>query len=79
VQEFYKKIGVADAVILSIAEHNGSYTAAYQNLFDWASRISDAVFQYKPIRYSSNPSISDVERNNAFHGYPFHRTIIESR
>ena len=46
---FFKKIGDADAVIISFAEHNGSYTAAYKNLFDWASRIDQKVFQSKPM------------------------------
>jgi chromate reductase len=36
---FFEKIGSADGVIVSFAEHNGSYTATYKNLFDWASRI----------------------------------------
>lgn len=48
-QSFYKKIGDADAVIISFAEHNGSYTAAYKNLFDWTSRISQKVFQGKKM------------------------------
>lgn len=46
---FYEKIGQADAIILSFAEHNGSYTAAYKNLFDWASRIDMKVYQNKPV------------------------------
>lgn len=45
---FFEKIGAADAVIVSFAEHNGSYSAAYKNLFDWASRIDQKVFQDKP-------------------------------
>ncbi len=47
--EFYTKIGAADAVIVSFAEHNGLYNAAYKNLFDWASRIDQAVYQKKPM------------------------------
>jgi len=46
--DFYNKISVADAVIISFAEHNGSYTAAYKNLFDWTSRIDMKVYQDKP-------------------------------
>ena len=45
---FFEKIGAADALIVSFAEHNGSYSAAYKNLFDWASRIDQKVFQDKP-------------------------------
>ncbi|MDO6497973.1 NADPH-dependent FMN reductase [Photobacterium sanguinicancri] len=48
-QAFFKKIGEADALIISFAEHNGSYTAAYKNLFDWTSRIDQKVFQGKPM------------------------------
>jgi chromate reductase len=29
----------ADGIIISFAEHNGSYTAAFKNIFDWISRI----------------------------------------
>ncbi|MBR9862905.1 MAG: NAD(P)H-dependent oxidoreductase [Rhodobacteraceae bacterium] len=47
-QEFLNKIKSADGVIVSFAEHNGSYTAAYKNLFDWASRIDQKVYQDKP-------------------------------
>ena len=46
---FFKKLGESDAIIISFAEHNGSYTAAYKNLFDWASRIDQKVFQNKPM------------------------------
>ncbi|MGS0674877.1 NADPH-dependent FMN reductase [Shewanella sp. 0m-4] len=48
-QQFFAKIGEADAIIISFAEHNGSYTAAYKNLFDWTSRIDMKVFQNKPM------------------------------
>jgi len=48
-QQFFDKIGAADAVIISFAEHNGSYSAAYKNIFDWASRIDSKVFQGKPM------------------------------
>ncbi|GLX87417.1 FMN reductase [Thalassotalea loyana] len=48
-QRFFKAIGEADAIVISFAEHNGSYTAAYKNLFDWTSRIDMKVFQNKPM------------------------------
>ncbi|GEM80000.1 NADPH-dependent FMN reductase [Vibrio superstes] len=50
-QKLIAKIGRADAVIVSFAEHNGSYTAAFKNLFDWATRIERNVFQNKPVVY----------------------------
>lgn len=46
---FFEKIGGADALLISFAEHNGSYTAAFKNLFDWCSRISPQVYQNKPV------------------------------
>lgn len=57
-REFFEKIGSADGVIVSFAEHNGSYSAAYKNLFDWASRIDQKVFQGKPaIFLSTSPGL----------------------
>ena len=47
--EFFEKIGSSDAIIVSYAEHNGSYTAAFKNLFDWMSRINSKVYQNKPM------------------------------
>ena len=48
-QRLFTKIGQADAVVISFAEHNGSYTAAYKNIFDWMSRINQKVFQNKSM------------------------------
>ena len=47
------KINYADAIIVSFAEHNGTYTAAFKNLFDWASRITRDVYQNKPVVFIS--------------------------
>jgi len=46
-QAFFNKIGEADVVLISYAEHNGNVTAAYKNLFDWTSRIDQKVYQNK--------------------------------
>jgi NAD(P)H-dependent FMN reductase len=46
---FMAKVAASDAVMISFAEHNGSYSAAYKNLFDWCSRIGPKVFQDKPL------------------------------
>jgi NAD(P)H-dependent FMN reductase len=48
-RRFFDKLGAADAVIVSFAEHNGSFTAAYKNLHDWASRIDMKIYQGKPV------------------------------
>ena len=47
--DFLAAIASADALVISFAEHNGSYTAAFKNLFDWASRAERKVFQNKPV------------------------------
>jgi chromate reductase, NAD(P)H dehydrogenase (quinone) len=47
--DFYNKLGNADMIIISFAEHNGSYTTAFKNIFDWASRINGKTFQNKPM------------------------------
>lgn len=39
----------ADAVLISLAEHNGSYTVAFKNLLDWSSRIEASLWLDKPM------------------------------
>ncbi len=51
--DFLAKIGAADALIIGMPEHNGLYTAAFKNLFDWCSRLGRDVFQGKPIVLTS--------------------------
>ena len=46
--QFLHKIGEADALVIAYAEHNGSFSAAYKNVVDWASRVRRKVFQGKP-------------------------------
>mgnify|MGYP000604436044 CR=1 FL=1 len=38
-----------DGFIVSLAEHNGSYAAAFKNIFDWSSRVEKNVFRDKPL------------------------------
>ena len=47
-RDFYDTVGAADALLISFAEHNGSYSVGYKNVYDWASRISMSVYQNKP-------------------------------
>lgn len=48
-RRFYEKLGNADLVVISFAEHNGVYSTAFKNVFDWASRIDFKTFQDKPM------------------------------
>ena len=38
-----------DGFIVSLAEHNSSYTAAFKNIYDWTSRVHANVFRDKPL------------------------------
>lgn len=46
---FFNQVREADVILISFAEHNGSYTTAYKNLYDWASRIDTRVYDNKPV------------------------------
>jgi chromate reductase, NAD(P)H dehydrogenase (quinone) len=76
-QEFFDRIGASDAVVISFAEHNGFYTAAYKNVFDWASRIDIRVYQDKPaVLFATSPGprgganvLDTAVRSGQFFGY----------
>jgi len=46
---FVEKIRSADLLIISLAEHNGTYTAAFKILFDWSSRVQLKMFEGKTM------------------------------
>lgn len=46
---FLVKIESADFLVISMAENNGNYSAAFKNVYDWCSRIMGKVFQGKPM------------------------------
>jgi NAD(P)H-dependent FMN reductase len=48
-QDFLNKIASSDLLVVSLAENNGNYSAAFKNFIDWASRINPKVFQKKPM------------------------------
>jgi chromate reductase, NAD(P)H dehydrogenase (quinone) len=77
--DFMIAVGNADLLILSMAEHNGSYTVAFKNVLDWASRINGKVFQDKPMLLLSTStgargakSVLDAAKNR----FPFHAAHI---
>lgn len=48
-QVFLDQISKADGIVISLAEHNASYSAAFKNVLDWASRINGKMWQEKPM------------------------------
>ncbi|OCB78730.1 NADPH-dependent FMN reductase [Flavobacterium crassostreae] len=48
-QSFLDSIASADVLVVSLAEHNGNYAAAFKNILDWCTRITPKVFHGKPM------------------------------
>jgi chromate reductase, NAD(P)H dehydrogenase (quinone) len=46
---FLNHIKESDGIILSLAEHNGAYSTAFKNIFDWMSRIDNKLWNNKPM------------------------------
>ena len=46
---FKDHIRQADGILISFAEHNGSYSVAFKNVMDWASRIEQGLWDDKPM------------------------------
>jgi NAD(P)H-dependent FMN reductase len=47
--KFKQLIDNSDAIVISLAEHNGLLTAAFKNLWDWTSRIEKNLWANKSI------------------------------
>lgn len=77
---FSEAIDRSDLILLSLAEHNGAYSAAFKNIFDWVSRIPNrTVFANKPIfLMSTSPGprggsgVLEIAKNR----FPFNGGVI---
>ena len=47
--KFKKLVNESTGIIISLAEHNGSYTSAFKNIYDWISVIEKTVWSNKPL------------------------------
>lgn len=44
-----KQLESAEGIVISLAEHNGSYAAAFKSAYDWLSRADKEVWKNKPM------------------------------
>jgi chromate reductase len=79
-QDFYTKLGSADLLVISFAEHNGAYSTAFKNIFDWTSRIHSKTFQEKQtliMAASPGPrggsSVLEIAKNR----FPFQGAVVK--
>ena len=47
--KFLNEIKNANGIIVSLAEHNGNFTVAFKNLYDWMSRVEQKLWNNKPL------------------------------
>jgi len=47
--QFKALIENSDGILISFAEHNSAYSAAYKNIYDWVSRIESDVWGNRPM------------------------------
>ncbi len=81
-RRFHDDLALADMIIISLAEHNGSYTSGFKNLFDWSSRVHSKLFEGKDLLLlSTSPGprggLSALEA--ATKRFPFHGGEIVGR
>ncbi len=77
--DFYNQLLTADLIIISFAEHNGSYTAAFKNIFDWISRINGKTFLEKKmllLATSPGPRGAATVLEAAKNRFPFHGALV---
>jgi chromate reductase len=63
-KQFYEKIEQTDIIVLSVAEHNAGMTAAFKNIYDWASRQKKLVFDNKPMLLLSTSPGRNAGKNS---------------
>ncbi len=49
IKEFKELIKKSAGIVISLAEHNGNFTSAFKNLYDWLTRLDRTVWEEKPM------------------------------
>lgn len=49
IQQFVDLVAEHDALIISLAENNSTYSVAFKNILDWSSRLKLKFFDEKPV------------------------------
>ena len=78
-QALNELVDKADGFIISLAEHNGAYSAAFKNAFDWLSRMEGKVWRGKPLLLlstSPGPRGGQSVMEIAMARFPRHDAVI---
>lgn len=78
-KRFKAAISEADGIIISFAEHNGSYSTAFKNVFDWMSRLEKPIWSNKPmllLSTSPGPRGAQLVLATATNSFPHQGGII---
>lgn len=80
--QFKEAIKNADAIVISFAEHNGNFAAAYKNIYDWVSRIEKDFWYNKPMfLLATSPGarggIGVLEIASKAYGYSNKNTVVD--
>ncbi len=76
---FLELLKTGDGIIMSLAEHNGSYTTVFKNLFDWLSRAEQKNWLGKPmLLMATSPGARGGQTvlNIAVERFPYHDADI---
>ena len=78
-KDFKDRLRPADGIIISFAEHNGSYAAAFKNIYDWISRVEKEIWLNKPmLLLATSPGARGAANalENAVREFPHRRAEV---
>ncbi len=78
-KQFKSILNDSDGIVISFAEHNGSYSAAFKNIFDWMSRVERPIWSNKPMLLmatSPGPRGAQGVLNSAVNSFPHQGGLV---